>query len=320
MTRKIPEAGMELIRKKCAVRLWNQDKPMPRKILKEQAKGVDGILCLLTDKIDKQVMDAAGKNLKVISTMAVGYDNIDIKEATRRKIFVGNTPGVLTEATADLTWALMLSLGRRIVEGDRMVRMGKFTGWSPTLLLGADFSNKTIGIIGMGRIGQAVARRAKGFGMKIIYNDARRLARAQESALGAKFVPLDKLLKTSDFVSLHCPLIKRTFHLISAKKFSKMKPSAYLINAARGPVVDEKALVAALKKRKIAGAAFDVYEHEPKLSPGLAKLKNVVLAPHLGSASIETRDRMAIMAAQNLLAGISGKKPPWCINSSVSGL
>lgn len=314
VTRRIPEAGLKIMREHCKVRLWEQDRPMPRPLLLKRAEGVSGILCLLTDKVDKAVMDCAGPGLKVISTMAVGFDNIDVAEATRRGIFVANTPGVLTEATADLTWALILSLARRIVEGDRMMRDEKFTGWSPTLLLGADFFGSTIGIIGMGRIGKAVARRAIGFGMKVIYHDSARLPAKQESEIPARYVPLKKLIRESDFISLHCPLNKDTYHLIGKKELAMMKKSAYLINVARGPVVDEEALVSALRTKKIAGAAFDVYEHEPELAPGLDKLTNVVLAPHLGSASIQTRNQMAIMAARNLLAGLQGLKPEWCVN------
>ena len=311
VTRIIPEAGMGLVRAQCAARLWEEDRPMPRDVLLDRVKGVEGILCLLTDRIDKELMERAGPGLKVISTMAVGFDNIEVAEAARRGIKVGNTPGVLTEAAADLTWALMLSLGRMIVEGDRMVRAGKFSGWSPTLLLGADFSGKTLGIVGMGRIGQAVAQRAQGFGMKIIYYDSRRLDPGAETALGAQLVSLEKLIKNSDFVSLHCPLSKETFHLIGAREFSLMKPAAYLVNASRGPVVDEEALVEALRSKKIAGAGLDVYEHEPELAAGLKDLDNVVLAPHLGSASIETRNKMAEMAARNLLAGLKGEPLPF---------
>ena len=317
VTRKIPDAGMKMLGRKCKVSLWEKDYPVPRQILLKRAKGVAGILCLLTDRIDKAVMDSAGPGLKVISTMAVGFDNIDVGEATRRRIFVANTPGVLTEATADLTWALILSLARRIVEGDRIMRAKKFTGWSPTLLLGADFCGSTIGIIGMGRIGKAVARRAIGFGMEVIYHDANRMPAKMEASIPARFVALRELIRESEFISLHCPLHQDTYHLIGKKELSMMKKSAYLINVARGPVVDEKALVSALRAKKIAGAAFDVYEHEPKVTAGLANLENVVLVPHLGSASIQTRNKMAIMAAQNLIEGLKGRKPEWCVNPSL---
>jgi len=314
ITRRIPEPGMKLLRGKCRLRLWNRDEPMPEKILRKKIRGVDGVLCLLTDKLTREMMQAAGPRLKVISTMAVGFDNIDVKEATRRGIFVGNTPGVLTEATADLTWALMLALARKIPQGDRIMRQGKFTGWSPTLLLGADFFGRTLGIVGMGRIGRAVARRAQGFGMRIIYHDSRRLVASEERVVGARYVSLQELIRRSDFITLHCPLTRETWHLIGGKELAMMKPGAYLLNVSRGPVVDEKALVRALQRKQIAGAGLDVYEHEPRLAPGLAKLDNVLLAPHLGSASFETRNKMAVMAAQNLLCGLAGKIPPWAVN------
>jgi len=314
VTRRMPESGMELISKEYKVRVWEEDRPIPRDKLLEMAKGVEGIACMLTDRIDRAVMESAGPGLKVIATMAVGFDHIEIAEATRRGILVGNTPGVLTEATADLTWALILSIARRIVEGDKMTRQGRFNGWGPTLLLGADFSGKTIGIIGMGRIGFAVAKRAFGFGMKIIYFDPRRLSPEREKEISARPVSLPDLLKGADFVCLHCPLGKDSYHLIGGTELGLMKPSAYLINVARGPVVDEPALVQALREKRIAGAALDVYEKEPLLSAGLTELGNVVLAPHLGSASIETRDKMAIMTAQNLLAGLRGELPPYVVN------
>ncbi len=312
VTRRLPEEGMRMLEDSCRPRLWEEDRPMPADRLKERAAGVEGIVCLLSDPIGKEVMDAAGSGLKVISTMAVGYDNIDVAEAGRRGIRVGHTPGVLTEATADLTWALILSLSRRIVEGDRMVRKGKFTGWGPTLLMGGDFYDKTLGIIGMGRIGRAVARRAFGFGMKVLYYNRNRLPEDKEGR--ASYAYLSALIENSDYISIHAPLNEESRHIIGASELAGMKSTAYLINVGRGPVVDEKAVVEALQNGMIAGAAFDVYENEPKLSPGLAELDNVVLAPHLGSASVETRSRMSIMTAQNLIAGISGNPLPWCAN------
>ncbi|MFO8056027.1 MAG: D-glycerate dehydrogenase [bacterium] len=312
VTRRLPEAGMEMLEESCRLRLWEEDRPMPAEKIMERAEGVEGIVCLLSDPMGKEVMDAAGPGLKVISTMAVGYDNIDVAEATRRGVRVGHTPGVLTEATADLTWALILSLSRRIVEGDRMVRQGKFKGWSPTLLLGGDFYDKTLGIIGMGRIGSAVARRAFGFGMKVLYHNRKRLSEEEEG--GASYAYLSTLVESSDYITIHCPLNEESRHLIGEEELSRMKPAAYLVNVGRGPVVDEKALVRALQERRIAGAAFDVYENEPELAPGLSELDNAVLAPHLGSASVETRSRMAIMTAENLIAGLEGKPLPWCVN------
>jgi len=314
VTRRIPEAGLEAIQRECRVRFWDEDRPIPRERLLAMAAGVDGIVCLLSDPMGSEVMAAAGPKLKVIATMAVGVDNIEVAEATRRGIVVGNTPGVLTEATADLTWALILSLGRRIVEGDRLVRSGQWTGWGPTQLVGADYVGKTIGIVGLGRIGKAVARRARGFGMEVIYFNRGRLAATEEAAIPARHVPLEELIRQSDFISLHCPLNRESHHLISRERIERMKPTAYLINVARGPVVDEAALVEALKAGRIAGAALDVYEREPELAPGLRDLPNAVLAPHLGSASIETRNRMAEMTARNLFAGLRGEVPPWCVN------
>jgi len=314
ITRRIPEAGLELIRRECAVRLWEEDRPMPKDRLLALAAGKDGIVCLLSDPMGADVIAAAGPQLKAIATMAVGYDNIDVAEATRRGIVVGNTPGVLTEATADLTWALILSLGRRIIEGDRLVRSGRWTGWAPTQLVGADFAGKTIGIVGLGRIGKAVARRGRSFGMEVIYSNRNRLPESEEAAIPARYAKLDELIAASDFISLHCPLNPESYHLIGRERIARMKRTAYLLNVARGPVVDEAALAHALKEGWIAGAALDVYEHEPGLTPGLIELDNVVLAPHLGSASLETRNQMAKMTAQNLLAGLKGELPPWCVN------
>ncbi len=314
ITRRIPEAGLELIRRECAVQLWEEDRPMPKERLLALAAGKDGIVCLLSDPMGADVIAAAGPKLRAIAIMAVGYDNIDLAEATRRGIVVGNTPGVLTEATADLTWALILSLGRRIVEGDRLVRSGGWTGWGPTQLVGADFAGRTLGIVGLGRIGKAVARRGRGFGMKVIYHNRKRLPEREEAALPARYAGMDELIAESDFISLHCPLNRESHHLISRERIARMKPTAYLVNVARGPVVDEAALVEALQEGRIAGAALDVYEQEPRLTPGLTELENVVLAPHLGSASVETRNQMAKMTAQNLLAGLKGEAPPWCVN------
>jgi len=314
MTRRIPDAGMDMIEEKCELSLWDGDRPAPKDWILENAAEKDGIVCLLSDPMGADIIEAAGDTLRSIATMAVGFDNIDIKEATSRGIVVGNTPGVLTEATADLTWALILSVGRRIIEGDRMMREGRFPGWGPTMLIGADFAGKTIGIVGMGRIGKAVARRALGFGMKVVYHNRSRLPEQEEKELGAEYMSADELAKASDFISLHCPLNDESRHLISTDRIGMMKPGAYVINVARGPVVDEAALVSALKRNAIAGAAFDVYENEPEITPGLEELDNVVLAPHIGSASRETRDEMARMTAKNLLAGLSGELPPWCVN------
>jgi glyoxylate reductase len=290
------------------------NRPLTHRELLGKVKGIDGLLCLLADRIDAEIIDAA-EPLKVIADYAVGYDNIDVAHATRKGIMVTNTPGVLTEATAELTWALLLAIARRIPEAERFLRAGRFsrTSWSPTLMLGTDIHNKTIGIIGAGRIGQSVARKALGFDMKIVYTN-RSPEPAFERAAGAKRLPLHTLLRQADFICLHIPSTKETHHLIGRRELRMMKPTAYLINAARGPVVDEAALAEALKKRIIAGAALDVYEHEPRVHPGLLKLDNAVLMPHLGSATVETRDKMAVMAVTNLIAGLTGKRPPNLVN------
>ena len=320
VTRLMPEAGMKLLREQCDLQVWEEDRPIPPETLKSWAAGVDGIVCVLSDPVRAEVMDAAGPSLRAISTMAVGIDNIDVAEATRRGILIGHTPGVLTEATADLTWALIMSLSRRIVEGDRLVRSGQWTGWGPKQLIGGDFLGRTLGIVGMGRIGQAVARRAVGFDMKIIYHNRKRVAPEVEKKYGARLVSMDELIATSDYISLHTPLNDESRHLFNAESISRMKPSAYLINVARGPVVDEAALVEALRSKKIAGAAFDVYEREPALTPGLADLPNVVLAPHIGSASGSTRDRMSVMTAENLLRALRGECPEWCVNPEAGSI
>jgi len=315
LTRRIPEEGIRLLEENHEIEIYEGDAPPPKEEIVEKVRDKEGLLCLLTDPIDKDIFDAASK-LRAISTYAVGYDNIDIEEATRRKIPVSNTPGVLTETTADLTWALIMAIARRIVEGDKMVREGKFKGWGPMVLLGNDVYGKTLGIIGAGRIGQAVARRAKGFNMRIIYTSRARKPDF-EREYNAKFVSFEELLKESDYITLHIPLTKETYHIIGEKELKMMKNTAYLINTARGKCIDEKALVRALKNRDIAGAALDVFKTEPLLTPGLAELENVVLAPHAGSASIETRTKMAIIAAKNLIDSLDGKMPQYCLNPEV---
>lgn len=315
LTRKIPEEGIKLLEKEHELEIYEGDTPPPKKEIIERVKDKEGLLCLLTDPIDKEVIGSAPR-LRMISTYAVGYDNIDIKEATKRGVPVANTPGVLTETVADFTWALILAIARRVVEGDKMVREGKFKGWGPLVLVGSDVYQKTLGIIGAGRIGQAVARRAKGFNMTVLYYD-REKKPDFERECNAKFVDMETLLQQSDYVSLHTPLTKHTYHLIGEKELKMMKKTAYLINTARGKCVDERALVEALQNKEIAGAAIDVYEDEPRLSPHLSELDNVVLAPHAASASIQTRTKMAIITAENMLAGLEGKMPKYCINPEV---
>lgn len=312
VSRVIPQPGIELLRRECDVEVNEQDKPLSKKELIARLQGREGLVCLLTDHVDDEVLSVPG--LKAVSNVAVGYDNIDAAAATRRGVLVTNTPGVLTETTADFAWTLMLCAARRVVEGDRMTRAGKYRGWGIMMLLGQDVHNKTLGLVGLGRIGQAVAQRAKGFGMRVLYSDVRQAPAEVEQALGARYVLLADLLKESDFVSVHTPLTEKTRHLIGEKEFALMKPTAVLVNTSRGPVVDEKALVAALRSRRIAAAGLDVYENEPELAPGLAGLDNAVLAPHIASASVETRTRMATMAAENMSAALHGRRPPNLVN------
>ncbi|MFN3283069.1 MAG: glyoxylate reductase [Pseudothermotoga sp.] len=317
VTSKIPEEGLKILYDNFHVEVSDYDGLIPKEILVEKVKDIDALLCLLADVIDKEVMQAAGPRLKIIANYAVGYNNIDVEEATKRGIMVTNTPGVLTETTADLTWALMMAVARRIVEGDKFVRAGKFRGWEPMLLLGTDLYGATLGVIGFGRIGQAVARRAIGFKMKVLYYSRSRVSEEIERELNATYVDLNTLLKESDFITLHLPLTKQTHHLIGEDQFKLMKKGAYLINTARGPIVDEKALVKALKEKWITGAALDVFENEPQVEPELLELENVVLAPHIGSASHTTRTRMSIMAAENIVKALKGEIPPNLVNTEI---
>jgi glyoxylate reductase len=317
VTRKILEEGLNMLRERYDVEVSDYDGVIPREMLLEKVMGVDALLSLLTDNIDAEVMDAAGPNLKIIANYAVGYNNIDVEEATKRGIMVTNTPGVLTETTADFAWTLLMAIARRIVEADKFVREGKFRGWEPMLLLGTDVFGATLGIVGFGRIGQAMARRALGFNMRVLYYDNSRVDEQLEKELKATFVDLPTLLKESDFVTLHVPLTKQTHHLIGEKELKMMKKDAYLINTARGPVVDEKALVKALKEGWIKGAALDVFENEPEIEPELLKLDNVVLAPHIASASYATRSKMSVMVAENIIKALSGEVPPNLVNPEV---
>ena len=316
VTRVIPEKGYELIRDSCDVDLWTDELPPSREDLLHLVQGVDGLLCLLTDKIDVEVMDSAGLNFKVISNFAVGFDNIDIHAATARKIPVGNTPDVLTDATADFAFALMLSVGRRLIEGERYVRNGQWKTWHPMHLLGIEMKGATLGLVGFGRIGKAVARRALGFDMRVIYYDPTETE--THSDLKATSVDFEMLLKESDIISLHTPLTAKTHHLIDSRALSKMKPTAVLINTARGPIVDPDALYEALKSNHIFGAGLDVTQPEPLPTDSpLLTLDNILIMPHLGSASITARDNMAWMAARNLIAGVKGERLPNCVNPQV---
>lgn len=320
VTRRLPGQSLKKMIRICQMEIWKEDRVMPRAKFFEKVKGKDGLLCLLTDKIDEKAFDAAGKNLRIVANYAVGYNNIDVEEATKRGIMITNTPGVLTETTADLAWSLLMTRARRIAEGDKFVRAKKYKGWAPELLLGKDVYGKTLGIVGLGRIGQAMARRAGGFGMKVIYTDIKRLEgieKVLKKYVKIRYVKLETLLKKSDFITLHVTLGPATHHLIGKKEFQIMKKSAILVNASRGPVIDEKALVWALKTGQIYGAALDVFEKEPEVEPELLTMDKVVLVPHLGSASIETRVKMADIAVENLIAGLRGKVPPNIVNREV---
>jgi len=315
VTRKIPQPGLDALQKEFTLEVNPADRVLSKEEIIEGVKGKDGLLCLLTDPIDKDVINAE-PHLKMIASYAVGYDNIDIAAATKRGIPVSNTPGVLTETTAELAWALLFSVTRRIVEGDTFTREGNFKGWAPMLMLGQDVSHKTLGVIGTGRIGAAFALKSKGFHMNVLYTDEQRNEQL-ELELGAKKVPLSQLLKESDFISIHVPLTKNTHHLIDEEQLRMMKKTAVLINTARGPIINEKALVKALTEQWIFGAGLDVYENEPELSEELKRLRNVVLQPHTGSGTIETRTKMALMAAENMMIGLKGGIPPNCVNTEV---
>ena len=317
VTRQLFKSALDIIKNSCTVEVFNgDDNPVPRQLLLEKVRDADGLLCLLTEKIDKELMNQ-GNKLKVISNYAVGFNNIDVPEATSRGIWVTNTPGILTETTADCAWALMMASARRIVEGDRNIRVkGWVHAWGPKMFIGSDVHGKTLGIVGMGRIGLAMMKRAQGFGMKVIYYDPRRLPEIENDLV--RYGTLSDLLSYSDFVSVHTPLDEKTHHLIGKAEFAKMKRTAYLVNTSRGPVVDESALYEALRDKVIAGAALDVFEKEP-LDPAspLIKLDNIVLTPHIASASIETRTAMAEMAATNIVSVLTGKEPPNPVNLEV---
>ena len=309
ITRQIPESGIKLLKEAGhEVEVSDFDGVLPREQLLKKIKGCDAALALLTDKVDAEFLDAAGPQLKVVANYAVGYDNIDVKAAAERKIIVTNTPDVLTESVAEHAIALIFAVARRIVKSDQYMRDGKYHGWGPMLFLGNDVAGKTLGLIGLGRIGGTVAQRMRqGFDMKVLYYDVAPNPELEEK-FNMQYVSLEVLLKESDFISIHVPLVPQTKHLISEKELKMMKPSAYLINTARGPVVDEKALVAALKQGVIKGAGLDVYENEPAMAPGLAELPNVVVTPHIASATEETRNAMSELAAKNIIAVLEGRE------------
>lgn len=309
--RKILDASLD-------IEYWNPPE-RPRAELLRGVAGKEGLICLLTEKVNQELLDAAPK-LRVAATVSVGYDNIDVDACTRRKVVATNTPGVLDDTTADFAWTLIMAIGRRLVEGDAWMRSGTWPGWDLDQLIGGDIWGKTLGIVGFGRIGRGVARRAHGFNMRILYTDAVRASADAEKELHAEFVDRDTLFREADFVTVHVPLMPETRHLISKDNLGKMKRTAYLVNTSRGPVVDEAALAEALEKKQIAGAALDVFENEPKAHPALIPRKDVILTPHIASASIDTRTKMAVMAANNVVAFFEGRRPPNALNADALGL
>ena len=317
VTRRIPEPAVEILREAGDVWVSPDDRPLEVSELHDAISGADVVVTLLHDKVDDAFLDAAGDQLRAVCNVAVGFDNIDVPAATKRGVLVTNTPAVLTEATADLAMTLILAVTRRIGEGERLIRAREPWSWHMFMLLGTGLQGKTLGVVGMGAIGQSLARRAKAFGMEIVYSDARQAPAEVEQELGARRVELDELLRTADVVSIHAPLMDETRHLINAETLGLMKDSAYLVNSARGPIVDEAALVDALKAGQIAGAGLDVYENEPETHPGLVDLDNVVLLPHLGSATIETRTAMGVLAAENAVLALRGERPKTPVNPEV---
>jgi glyoxylate reductase len=318
VTRQLFKPAIDLLKKKSSVEIFKgEDDPIPREVLLKKVDDIDGLLCLITERIDKEVFDA-GKKLKVISNYAVGFNNIDVDEASKRGIYVTNTPGILTETTADCAFALMMAVSRRIVEGDKNIRAKRWVhAWGPRMFMGSDIHGKTLGIVGLGRIGVAMTKRAKGFDMKIIYYDPIRRVDL-EKEYGIVYLPLNDLLAQADFVSIHVPLTNETLHLIKKEQFNMMKRTAYLVNTSRGLVIDEKALYEALKTKQIAGAGLDVFEREPiEPTNPLIELDNIVMTPHIASASIDTRIAMAMMAATNLIAVLERRVPSNAVNPEI---
>lgn len=314
ITRRIPEPGIELLREVAEVEINPEDRPLTRDELLARVGDAHGVIGLLTEAIDGAFFDAA-PNLKGYANYAVGFDNIDVAEATRRAIPVSNTPGVLTNATAECAWALIFAVARRVVESDAVMRSGDWDGWGPLQFIGGDVSGKTLGIVGAGRIGTATALMSRGFGMEVLYTSSSgRRNEVLDSKLNARLVPFDELLEASDFISVHTPLTDTTRHLFDGSAFARMKRTAYIVNTARGPVIKEDDLVTALRQGEIAGAGLDVYEHEPRMASGLAELDNVVVLPHIGSATTRSRGDMSLLAARNLIAMLKGERPETCLN------
>jgi glyoxylate reductase len=314
VTRRLPAPAMERITERCDVTLYEGPGAMPRDELLKGVAGKVGAVTLLTDRVDDEFLDAAGPQLVIVANYAVGFDNIDVAACTRRGVLASNTPEVLTDTTADLAWSLLMAAARRIPEGDRFLRRREPWVWGPMMMLGQDVHHKTLGIVGFGRIGQALARRAGGFGMRVIYHDVYRPPAEVEQELGAEFRELDDLLAEADFISLHTNLAPETHHLINAERLKRMKRTAVLVNTSRGPIVDEAALAEALRTGEIFAAGLDVFEKEPEVQPELLELENVVVIPHLGSATVDTRIAMGLLAADNLIAALEGKRPPTLLN------
>jgi len=314
VTRRLPAPAMERIGQRCDVTLYDGPGAMPRDELLKEVSGKVGAVTLLTDKVDDEFMDAAGPQLVIVANYAVGFDNIDVPACTARGVMASNTPDVLTETTADTAWALMMAAARRVPEGDRFLRARTPWIWGPLMMLGQDVHHQTMGIVGFGRIGHALARRARGFGMRVVYFDVYRPSPELEAELGAEYRDLDDLLAESDFVSLHVNLTEETRHLMNAERLGRMKPTAVLVNTSRGPVIDEAALAEALRDGVIFAAGLDVFEKEPEVHPALLELENAVVIPHLGSATVDTRIAMGLLAADNLIAALDGERPPTLLN------
>ena len=317
-THPLFEAPRKMLDEHFEVDYWSRPERPPRAELLRRVADKEALVCLLTEKINDELLAAAPK-LRIVANVAVGFDNIDVPACTRRRVVASNTPGVLDETTADFAWTLLMAIARRVLEGDQLVRSGQWTGWNLDQLCGGDVWGKTLGLLGFGRIGRAVARRTRGFQMRVIYNDAVRAPAEVEKELNVEFLERDQVLAEADFISVHVPLLPETRHLISAPQLARMKRTAYLINTSRGPVVDEAALLAALEAGQIAGAALDVHEKEPQVHPGLMKRADVILTPHIASASVETRTSMATIAAENVIAVFAGRRPPTALNPEVLG-
>jgi glyoxylate reductase len=317
VTRRLPRVAMDAIASRCDADVWEDQWAIPRSELLRRLPGKAGAVTLLTERVDAEFLGAAGESLSIVANYAVGFDNIDVAECTRRGVMATNTPEVLTDTTADTAWALMMAAGRRVAEGDRFLRSRQRWIWGPEMMLGQDVHHKVLGIVGFGRIGQAVARRAQGFGMRVIYYDTFRPPAEVERDLGAEYRDLDDLLSEADFTSIHVALTPDTRHLFGPEQFRKMKPTAVIVNTSRGPVIDEPALADALKAGEIFAAGLDVFENEPEVHPELLELDNAVVIPHLGSATVGTRDAMGLLAAENLITALEGGRPPTLLNPEV---